>query len=172
MGEFHFWVSPSFSSSAQYFGHHVFWEGYKWPYSYCFVGCSFQNLFKTTCSFLLAFSPGISLKSKWCDCTLVMIWLQFGRIPILSEISDFHMVVSRSTAVHVLPMSTLASISVDEILITSYRNWSTNFSGTQLNPKMMPFCFIWVHREANAFGCLLQAMLQRFNLHRCISEKC
>ena len=27
--------------------------GGKWPYSYCFVGCYFQDLFKTVCNILV-----------------------------------------------------------------------------------------------------------------------
>ena len=57
-----------------------------WPYSCCFVGCCFKDFFKTACSILVSFpsifSPGVSLKSKWCNHTIVLIWLQLERIPI------------------------------------------------------------------------------------------
>ena len=54
--------------------------GGKCLYSYCFVGYCFQDLFKTVHSI---FSLSISLKSKWCSHTVVLTWLQLGRIPIL-----------------------------------------------------------------------------------------
>ena len=59
----------------------------KWPHSCCFVGCCFQDLFKTAHCILfwfhVAFSVGISLKSKWCNHTVVLTQLQLGRIPVL-----------------------------------------------------------------------------------------
>ena len=51
--------------------------GGKWPHSLCFVGCCFQDLFKTA-SF--AFSVGVSLKYKWCIHEVVLTWLQCVRI--------------------------------------------------------------------------------------------
>ena len=56
----------------------------KWSYSCCFVSCCFQELFKRACSILvkshLVFSQGILLKSKWCNHTVILTWLQLGRI--------------------------------------------------------------------------------------------
>ena len=37
------------------------------------------------------------------------------------------MIVNLSNAVHVLPMRTLTTLSVDKILLPSYMNWSINF---------------------------------------------
>ena len=49
------------------------------------------------CGLHLAFSPGISLESKWCNHTVILTWLQLERIPILFyQRSDFHMVVNQS----------------------------------------------------------------------------
>ena len=39
------------------------------------------------------------------------------------------MIDNQSTAVHGLPMRILTALSVDEILLSRYINWSTNFSG-------------------------------------------
>ena len=44
---------------------------------------------------------------------------------ILSERSDFYMVLNQSLAVNTLPMQIL--FSVNEILLQGYVNWSTNF---------------------------------------------
>ena len=41
---------------------------------------------------------------------------------VLSERLDFHIVVKLSIAVHTLPMRTLISLSVDEILLPRYMN--------------------------------------------------
>ena len=56
---------------------------------------------------------------------------------ILSERSDFHLVVNQSTAVHTLPMHML-SLSVDKILLPRYANSSTNFRGLPFNEEMAP----------------------------------
>ena len=49
----------------------------------------------------LPFSPGLLLKSKLCNYSIELTWLQLGRISfILSESSGFHMVVNLSMAVY------------------------------------------------------------------------
>ena len=50
---------------------------YDWNY--------FQDLFKraSLCNFHLAFSPSILLRFRWCSHSVVLTWLQRGRIPIL-----------------------------------------------------------------------------------------
>ena len=65
---------------------------------------------------------------------------------------------------HVFLKRMLASLSVDEILLSMYANWLTNFRGLSFNVEMAPyffktheFCFICVRVETNAFYCLLQA---------------
>ena len=57
----------------------------KWPYSCCFVRCCFQDIFNAAslCSSHLPFSPGVTRKSKCCDPTVVLTWLQLRRISIL-----------------------------------------------------------------------------------------
>ncbi len=55
---------------------------------------------------------------------------------ILSERTDFHMVVNLSIADHAFPMLLLTSLSVDEILLPRYMNFSTNFRGLSFNEKM------------------------------------
>ena len=48
------------------------------------------------------------------------------------------MVVNLSIAVHELHLRMLTSLSVDEILLLRYMNWSTNFRGLILNVEMTP----------------------------------
>ena len=116
--------------------------GSKWSHSYCFVRCCFQDLLKQHAASLycsrLVFSSVVSLQLKWCNHTLILIWLQVGRIPILSEGSDFYMVINLSKAVHAFPMHMLILLSVDEILLLRYINWFTNFRGLLFNEKIAP----------------------------------
>ena len=96
----------------------------KWLYSFCFGRYWFQDSFKTVASLFssyLAFSPGISLMSKWCSHKIVLIKTQlyfiweirfpYGHWPI-------------TIGVHALPMHTLTLLSVDEILLPRYMNWA------------------------------------------------
>ena len=46
----------------------------------------------------------------------------------IRERSDFHMVINLSIAVHTLLLSMLTLLSVDEILLPKFMNWSNNFS--------------------------------------------
>ena len=57
------------------------------------------------------------------------------------ERSDFHMVVNLSIEVRTLPMCMLTLVSVDEILLPRYMNWSINFRGWPLKmaPTMISF---------------------------------
>ena len=59
------------------------WDGGKRPYSCFFMEYSFQDLFKKVCSILVKFPSSffcrLSLESKWCNHTVVLI-RQLGRI--------------------------------------------------------------------------------------------
>ena len=89
------------------------------------------------CDTNLAFSPSISLESKWCNHTVVLTLLELRRIPVLfCQRPEFHMVDNLSIAVHALPISMLKSLSIDVILLPRYMNWSTNFKG-------LPFDYNW-----------------------------
>ena len=72
-----------------------------------------------------AFTPGVPLKSFQCNHTVVLAQQPVGRNSILFYQRN-HKV---SIAVHVFLMRMLASISVDEILLPRYMNWSTYFRG-------------------------------------------
>ena len=56
--------------------------GGKWPYNCCVVGSSKQHV-ASLCSSHQAFSQNVSLDFKWCNHTVVLTWLQLGRIPNL-----------------------------------------------------------------------------------------
>ena len=140
----------------------------KWPHSSCFVDCIFQDLFRIAHSILCishrAFSPCFSFASRWRN--LVLFYQR----------SDFRMIDNPSIVVHALYRRMLTSLSVDEILLLSNLNWSTNFKGFLLKVKIAFYLkhmnwYIWIHLESNAFYYLLQAMLMGFGLGRCIYEK-
>ena len=77
--------------------------------------CSEQHV-TSLCTSHLAFSPGILLKFKWCDHTIVLSQLQFGKIPILfHQRSEFHMVINLLIIVHVLPICILTLFLIDEM---------------------------------------------------------
>ena len=66
-----------------------------WLHSCSFVECYFLDFFQIVHSILrhshVAFSQNISLKSTWYNQTVVLIWLQLGRIYFIRG-SDLHMV--------------------------------------------------------------------------------
>ena len=114
--------------------------GGSWLNSCCFVEYCFQDFWKQFAPSLysshLDFSPSALFKSWWCSHTLVLTWLQLDRNSrfILSERSDFQMIINLSIVVHAFPVRMLTSLSVDEILLLRYMNWSTNLRG-----------FSWLH---------------------------
>ena len=50
----------------------------------------------------------------------------------------FHSVDNLFIAVEAFPMSMLVFLSVDEILLSRYVKWFTNFKGMQFSMKMAP----------------------------------
>ena len=128
--------------------------GNKWPYSCCFVGYSFQHLFKIVRSILVLF-PTSFFSKRFIKLQVVQLYnstetdMAQKNFP-LSKRSDFHVVVNLSIAVYALPMCMLTTVSVDEILL----------------PRSTYECFIWVHAKTNTSCCLLQAMWTKFGLNR------
>ena len=131
--------------------------GCKRPYSCCFVGCFFQDLYKIARSILAQFPSSFS------QCCLSASTTVAGKktLYLLSERSDFHMINGKSKAVYAFASSILTSHSVDETLLPEYMNLSSNFRSSSLKVEMGLSChvhiyyFICVHAEANASGCLL-----------------
>ena len=80
--------------------------------------CSKQHAV-SLCGSHLVFSKNFFLESKWCNHTVVLTWLQFGKIPALfHQRSIFHMIDNLSRAVHVFCMHMLTLLSVDEVCET------------------------------------------------------
>ena len=75
--------------------------GGKWPSSCCFVGCCFQDLFKTVCSILVLFSSIFFSSKCFTEVQMVklcnnsdMITIQKNNHFIVSERSYLHMIVN------------------------------------------------------------------------------
>ena len=72
---------------------------------------------------------------------------------ILSDSLDFHIIDNLSITVHIFAVHLLISLSVDETLLPSYVNLSTNFRGLALRGEIAPphlkhmysvlFAFTW-----------------------------
>ena len=110
----------------------------KWPHNSCFIGCCFKTSKQRAaylCSSFLTLSSSVSLNSLWFYCTLVLTRLQNSNF-ISSERSDFFIIDKLSAAVHVLSMRILTSLSVDETLLLTYVNRSTNFRGFPFNEEI------------------------------------
>ena len=99
----------------------VYEMGSKWPYSCCFLGSCFQNLFKTAHNILMY---GYSLEE---------ISFYFIR-------SDFNMINNLSIGFYTFTRCMLISLSVDEMLLPRYVNCSTNFRVLPLIVMMDPLC--------------------------------
>ena len=105
--------------------------GGRWPYSYCFVGGCFQDLFNIAHSILVSFPSSffsMCLVSAHAvhpysnmDTTTAWKKMRF----ILSDRSNFHMTDSLSIAVHAFVSRVLMSFSLDDTLLSRYVNLST-----------------------------------------------
>ena len=101
--------------------------------------------------FLSSFSPSVLLASRWCIHTVVLTQPKLGRNPVLFyQLSNFHTIKNPSVAVNTFLMRMLTLLSVDEILLPRYMNWSTNFRVLPFKVKMTPFCFL----NMNCFICI------------------
>ena len=69
-----------------------------------------------------------------CITDTTIAWKKFRFI--LSEKLHFHMMDKLSIAFHAFPVCRSTSLSVDEILLPRYVNWSTNFRGLLLKVEM------------------------------------
>ena len=57
----------------------------------------------------------------------------------LSDKSDFHLIDNLSISVSTFIWHVLTLLSIDEMLLPRYANWSANFRGLPLKVKMIPF---------------------------------
>ena len=119
----------------------VFVIGGKWPYSWCFLGCCLQDLFKIAfmCCYRQAFSSYAHVVHPYSSIDTTAAWkkLRF----ILSVRSDFHMTDSLSIAVHAFVSRVPMSFSVDVTLLPRKVNLSTSFRGIPPSVEMSP---IWL----------------------------
>ena len=125
----------------------------KWPYNCYFVGCCFQDLFKTARSILMKFSYSLFLMRfvnvhvvhPYSSMNTATAWKE-SRF-ILSNRSDFHIIDILSIAVHVF--TSLTPLSVDEILLPRYLNSSTNFNVFLLKAHILRFICLYVEADAS-----------------------
>ena len=101
----------------------VYEMGSKWPYSCCFV-------FKTARSILVGFLYSFFF-NRFVDVYVVQPYRNTNTCTawnnsrfILSERSDFYMINSLPIAVYAFPMCILTLLSIDDILLPLYMNWS------------------------------------------------
>ena len=112
-------TSPAVSGSSYLDGFH---DGCWWPYSCCFVGCCFQDLFNTACSILVYLLPSffsirlvsVDVVHPYSTIDTIAAWKRL--CVILSVRSDFHMTDSLSIVVHAFT-SRVLFFSVDETLL-------------------------------------------------------
>ena len=103
-----------------------------------------QDLFKAVRSILVSFTPSLFSKcfvrsqmvQPYNSTDTATSWKNSSFI--LSERLDFHMLDNLSIAAHDFPMRILTSLSVDEILLSRYRNWFTNFRDLPINEELAP----------------------------------
>ena len=108
--------------------------GGKWPYNCCFVRCCLRYLFKIARSILVNLPSSFSSKHfvkvqmvQPLSSTDTATTFNSSCFILFYQTPDFHLVVILSISVNALPMRMLMSLSVDEILLPRYINWSTNF---------------------------------------------
>ena len=134
------WVRSYFSSSVLHIIFRNIWMVCemvgKWLYGCYFVDAATRICSEQHAAFLcrshLASSPFVSswvqVVHPYSSTNTVLPWKK-SRF-MLSERSNLHMINNQSIAFHAFAMIT--SLSVDEILLSSYGNWSTNFRSLQL----------------------------------------
>ena len=133
-----------------------------WSYSSCFVGCSAQDLFKTVRSILVLLLPSFfsthfvstHVVHPYISIDTATAWKK-SRI-ISSDRSEFYMIDNLSS-IPCFSKRMMTSLSVDEILLSRYMNWSTNFRDLPFKVERISclnsvnsFCVV------NASNCLTQ----------------
>ena len=130
--------------------------GGKWPYSYFFVVCCFQDLFKRASSIVEQYPTSffsirfviVYLVHPYSSIDTTAAWKKFRFI--LSDRSDFNMINSLLIAVHLFPGHILISISVDETRLPGYVNLSTNLKYQPFRVELSP-CLKSVYSVLSAF---------------------
>ena len=82
----------------------------------------------------------VLLASMWCIHTVVGTQLQLLKKShsILMDTLNFHMINNLSIAVYTFIRHMLTSLSVDELLLLKYMNWSITFRGLPFRVEVAP----------------------------------
>ena len=105
----------------------------KWPYSCCFVGCCFQDLFRTArnilvlfpSSFFFAYFVSVRVVHPYSSTDTATAWKTI--LVNISKRSDFHIIDNLSIVVHAFTRRMLTSLSVGEILLLRFVKLLVNF---------------------------------------------
>ena len=112
--------------------------GGKWPYSCCFTGFCFQDLFKTCVVNIKLCSIRFVIVHVVYPCNCIDTATFWKKNPIQFYQKDQIFRWSISFA-----RRTLISISVDEMQLLGYVNLTTNFNGLLLKMEIVLFAFTW-----------------------------
>ena len=118
----------------------------RWPHNCYFLECCFQDLFKAACSILVQTPSSffsmhfiiIHVVHLFSSIDITTVWKKSHFI--LLERSDFYMIDNLPIAVYAFARWMVKSLSVDEMLLQKYVNWSTDFRSLPLKVKMAPSC--------------------------------
>ena len=118
----------------------------KEPYSYCFLGCCFLDLFKTAHDILVQFPSSFSSTrfdrlhgvQPFSSTNTAKAWNNFCFI--ISTRSDSHVIDNLSGTAPTFPMCMLTSLSVYEILLPRYVSRCSIFRSLPFSVKMLPTC--------------------------------
>ena len=123
----------------------------RWSDSNCFVGISFQDLFKTNVEFPSSLFPMCfeSVHGMHPYSSMDTAWKKSSFI--LSDRLDLHIIRSLFITVHALTRCMLKLLSVDVILLPRYVNRSSNFRGLPLKVDMHLSCLKHMNSVLLAF---------------------
>ena len=121
--------------------------GDRWPYSCCFVGCCFQDLFNIARSILVQL-PSSFFSMRFFSIQVVHPYSSMYKtgawkklLFISSDRSDFHITDSLSIAVHAFAGRELMFFSVDKTLFLRHMNLSTSFGAP---PFRVEISLLWL----------------------------
>ena len=130
---------------------HLIWMvlemGGRWPYSCCFMGCCFQDLFITARSILVQLPSSyfstrlvsVHVMHPYCSRNITAAWKKLHFILFYWTGLTSNMTDSQSIVVHAFACRILMSFSFDETLLPRYVNSSTSFRDLPFNVEMPPF---------------------------------
>ena len=132
----------------------------RWPYSSCFVGCCFQDLFITTRSifvqllsslFFIRF-VSIHMVDSYSNMDTTAAW---KKLPFyLLGWSDLHIIDRLSIAVYAFASHVVMTFSVDEMLPLSYVNLSMSFRDPPFSVEISSFWF-WLKHMYSILSALM-----------------